>query len=275
MRLIQFLCGSIPTGAISSLIVYNDVLVEECLKSLHEKPPYKVSGPKVSIIIPAYREEMYISNLLKSIENQTYDNIEVVVACYSSPKTEDIVREFGFKVLSIDRQGIAYACNKAVDASTGKIIIRTDADCIFKHNTVEVLVNELENSDVVCTHCLNVLYDCLTIDKIVFLLSHLSKGIFTPWLTSGRAICTYKFVHYSIGGYNEELITQEDWDYGTRIWRKFNGKVRFTTKTCVATSGRRFKVLGWSLPKYTRKREEFPAVRNSHVIELQGLCFNK
>src|SRR5687768_854486 len=59
-------------------------------------------GPKISVIIPTKNEEESLPLLLKSIESQTYSNIEVIVGdCMSSDTTEQIARKFGAKVVKI------------------------------------------------------------------------------------------------------------------------------------------------------------------------------
>jgi len=52
----------------------------QVLKALAEEPLYRVSGPLVSVIIPALEEQDYLPKLLMSIQNQTYEPIEVIVA---------------------------------------------------------------------------------------------------------------------------------------------------------------------------------------------------
>jgi len=97
--------------------------------------------PTVTIIIPARNEEKYLKNLLIDISNQSYPSeaLEVIIVDdYSTDRTAAIANEFvathpKWKRISLEKpQGKAYkkaAIQQAIQASSGEIILTTDADC--------------------------------------------------------------------------------------------------------------------------------------------------
>ena len=51
--------------------------------------------PLVSICIPTYNSEKYIEQMLTTISNQTYKNIEVIISDnFSTDKTFDILQSY-------------------------------------------------------------------------------------------------------------------------------------------------------------------------------------
>jgi len=85
----------------------------------------------VSVIIPAYKSEQYISKALDSVFRQTYSKWEVIVAedAYAD-RTEYIVKEFSVllqesqvRYLKYDiNRGLGATCNTAIKNSKGEYI---------------------------------------------------------------------------------------------------------------------------------------------------------
>ncbi|AFH93111.1 glycosyltransferase [Providencia stuartii MRSN 2154] len=105
---------------------------------------------KVSIITATYNSSNTIIDTLKSLENQSYPNIEyIVVDGASKDNTLEIVKKYSTKIskiISEPDKGIYDALNKGIDASTGDIIGFLHSDDIFAYsNAIEDLVNTLIN----------------------------------------------------------------------------------------------------------------------------------
>ncbi|BAZ68339.1 MAG: glycosyltransferase family 2 protein [Pelatocladus maniniholoensis HA4357-MV3] len=94
-------------------------------------------SPLVSVIIPAYNAEAFISQTLNSVLSQTYKNIEVLVADDGSQdRTPEIVKSIAQKdqrvtLLQQSNQGVAAARNLAIENSRGEYIAPIDADDIW------------------------------------------------------------------------------------------------------------------------------------------------
>jgi cellulose synthase/poly-beta-1,6-N-acetylglucosamine synthase-like glycosyltransferase/peptidoglycan/xylan/chitin deacetylase (PgdA/CDA1 family)/spore germination protein YaaH len=103
--------------------------------------------PLVSVIVPAYNEDLVISKTIKSLLASDYDNYEIVVVDDGSQdNTSKIVRdEFGankrVKLLTIENAGKAAALNIGLKHSHGEIIVALDADTLFASHTIGALAH--------------------------------------------------------------------------------------------------------------------------------------
>jgi glycosyltransferase involved in cell wall biosynthesis len=111
---------------------------------------------KVSMIIACYNKAQYIGNTLRSIINQVWNNIEVIlINDGSTDETLKIIKEWepyllekGFKVIIInqDNQGVAAAIKKGLLYSSGEYICFPDADDELDREYVSVPIKLLENN---------------------------------------------------------------------------------------------------------------------------------
>lgn len=99
--------------------------------------------PSLSIIVPAHNEESIISVKLRNLLAADYPRelVEILIGSDgSSDKTEDLVRQFvndGVGLLSFPQQhGKSAIQNALVTASSGEILIFTDADCLFSQTAL-------------------------------------------------------------------------------------------------------------------------------------------
>lgn len=105
----------------------------------------------VSIYINAYNEEKFISDTIKSVLNQTYKNLEIIVVddC-STDKTLEIVRSFDdprIKIYKNDiNMNIPYSCNKGISFAEGDYIAHIDADDIWYPDKLEKQISFLESN---------------------------------------------------------------------------------------------------------------------------------
>ena len=93
-----------------------------------------VNYPLVSIVIPAYNMERFISDAIVSCLNQTYENREIIVIDDGSRDgTKRIVKEFGQAVFYHyqPNTGVSAARNHGIRCAKGKFISFLDADDIW------------------------------------------------------------------------------------------------------------------------------------------------
>lgn len=119
-------------------------------------------SPLLSVIIPVYGVEKYISQCLESVINQTYKNIEVIVI---NDGTKDnsaaIAKEYAkrdcrVKVYDFENGGLSVARNRGLDLANGELIAFLDSDDWIAHDMYEILVNRLiaSNADMIkCGFC--------------------------------------------------------------------------------------------------------------------------
>lgn len=106
---------------------------------------------KVSIIIPVYNSEKYISRCLDSIINQSYKNIEVlVINDGSSDNSLKILKEYekkynNIKVIDKENEGVAITRNKGIKLATGDYIMFIDNDDFIDSDYLESYINSVSN----------------------------------------------------------------------------------------------------------------------------------
>ena len=99
------------------------------------------SQPKISIIIPFYNSELYLSECIESVLNQTLNDIEII--CIDDGSTDQslhILNEYSKKdlriiVVSQSNKGAGIARNKGLDIAKGEFIMFLDSDDWYPNNT--------------------------------------------------------------------------------------------------------------------------------------------
>lgn len=108
--------------------------------------------PLVSIIIPIYNAEKYLSECIKTVLDQTYTNIEVLlIDDGSTDNSFEICKEFerGDKRVHVIHQknaGVSSARNTGIENAQGRYIAFVDSDDIVYHRYIQTLVNDLGHS---------------------------------------------------------------------------------------------------------------------------------
>lgn len=115
---------------------------------------------KVSIIVPIYNVEKYLEKCIKSILNQTYKNIEVLLVddC-ATDDSGNIAKEFeknDNRCRYIKREnngGLAAARNTGIEAATGEYLAFVDSDDWISENFVLHLLNKAKEKKSDITIC--------------------------------------------------------------------------------------------------------------------------
>ncbi|MDG6871705.1 glycosyltransferase [Glaesserella parasuis] len=100
--------------------------------------------PLVSVIIPCYNAEKFVEKSVRSIMEQTYKNLEIIVIndC-SNDSTKKILLELqkeDCRIVYIENEfnlKLPKTLNKGISISNGEYIARMDADDISFHNRIE------------------------------------------------------------------------------------------------------------------------------------------
>ena len=126
---------------------------------------------KVSIIVPVYNVEKYLSKCLESLINQTLKDIEVI--CVNDGSTDDslsILKEYAnkdsrIKIIDKQNEGVSVARNTGIEVATGEYLMFVDSDDYLVENACEKALNSIEhnNSDI----CIFGHYDLVDGNKII------------------------------------------------------------------------------------------------------------
>ena len=104
----------------------------------------------ISVIVPIYNVEDYISKCIESIINQTYKNLEIIlVNDGSKDKSFDISLEYEkkderIKLFTKENGGLSDARNYGLDRATGKYLAFIDSDDFVDLLMFETMINEIE-----------------------------------------------------------------------------------------------------------------------------------
>ncbi len=106
----------------------------------------------VSIIIPIYNIENYISKCLKSVLNQTYKDIEIIlVNDGSTDKSVEIIEKLKnekCKIYNKENGGLSSARNYGLNQAKGNYIFFLDGDDYLEKDAIENLVFFIKKYDV-------------------------------------------------------------------------------------------------------------------------------
>ncbi len=109
------------------------------------------SKPTVSVIIPVYRGEAYLSRLLASIRRQSLKCDELwLVVTDSTPEVETLARSAGALHLPVERADFDHAGTRSEAAAraTGEVLVFLTQDVLPAHDTtLETLVDSLLTDD--------------------------------------------------------------------------------------------------------------------------------
>lgn len=200
---------------------------------------------EVSVIVPCYNEESTIKLLLEAIIHQNFPikHIEVIVAdAISTDKTREKISEFSIKnpqlsiqILDNFKRTIPAAVNLAAIAAVGKYLVRLDAHSVPDGNYIKNCISLLEQKiaqNVGGVWEINPGNDSCIAKAIARAAAHPLGAGDAGYRISSKAgfVDTVPFGAFSkedfvkIGGFNEKLLSNEDYEFNTRL-RLNGGKV--------------------------------------------------
>lgn len=115
--------------------------------------------PLISVIVPVYKVEDYLQTCVQSLQNQTYDNLEILLIDDGSPDNcpamcdSYAARDSRIKVIHKPNGGLADARNAGLDHATGELIAFVDSDDWIAPETYAQMVQMLATDpalDIVC-----------------------------------------------------------------------------------------------------------------------------
>ena len=118
-----------------------------------------MSNIKVSVVIPVYNVENYLSECLDSVINQTLKDIEII--CVNDGSTDNslaILKEYAqkderIKIITQQNQGGAIARNNGLKKIIGEYVIFLDSDDVFDLTMLEKMYNRAVETSADVTVC--------------------------------------------------------------------------------------------------------------------------
>lgn len=123
---------------------------------------------KVSVIVPAFNAEKYLDRSIKSIINQTYDDLEIIIIDDASKDdTKKIIQKYASQdkrirpIYSEINRGVSKSRNMGLQTFTGDYVFFMDADDYIVKNAIERMmeVSDKYNADIVDSYHLMIYYN--------------------------------------------------------------------------------------------------------------------
>ena len=107
---------------------------------------------KLSVVVPVYNVEAYISEMIESLQKQSLSDLEIILVDDGSPDNSGKIcdqyaaNDARIRVIHKANAGVGAARNDGLDAATGEWIIFCDSDDWVELNAFEKLVEEGEKN---------------------------------------------------------------------------------------------------------------------------------
>lgn len=112
-------------------------------------------NPLISIIIPVYNVEKYLSRCLDSVVAQTYTNWECLLIDDGSDDSsglicdEYVLRDSRFRVFHKENGGVSHARNTGIEKMKGEYVCFSDSDDTFEKDSLQIYMSTFEkNTDI-------------------------------------------------------------------------------------------------------------------------------
>ncbi|MEK7561023.1 MAG: glycosyltransferase [Patescibacteria group bacterium] len=195
-------------------------------------------NPSVSVLIPAWNEEVGIEATLTSVLDTNYPGLEIVVINDgSTDRTHDVVTHFietyrskkqrpgaTIKYKSVPNGGKARALNIALSMAQGDIIMTIDSDSVMDRNAIKNMVKHFSDPRVTSVAG-NVIIGNRArpiglIQQFEYLYGFYFKRadsmLNALYIVGGAAAAYRREIVIHVGGFDESIIT-EDIELSTRL----------------------------------------------------------
>lgn len=125
----------------------------------------------VSVVVPVYNVENYVEECIKSIQEQTYEKLEIILVDDGSlDKSGEICEKLSrqderIKVIHKENGGLSDARNVGVRGAKGNYVVFVDSDDLIHPQMIQILYEEMlrTNADItICSH--KKIYDTRDLD---------------------------------------------------------------------------------------------------------------
>ena len=188
-------------------------------------------APKVSVLIPAWNEEVGIAAAMISVVQANYPDLEVIVIDDGSTdgtfeQIEQVAarfrssRQFGHREIRFRRVrngGKARALNTALKLATGEIVVTIDADSLVERHAIGNLVKHFADPKVASVAGNVAIGNRNTCIGLVQQLEYLfgfyfkrAEGMLNAvYIVGGAAAAYRRSILVEVGGFDETIITED------------------------------------------------------------------
>ncbi|KFF07412.1 glycosyltransferase family 2 protein [Flavobacterium reichenbachii] len=226
----------------------------------------------VSIIIPAYNTEKFIRATLVSVQNQTYNNWEMILADdASTDQTVSIIEEFAqkdsrIKLFKLEKNsGNGVARNTALEKASGKYIAYLDADDVWFPEKLEKQIQFLKTNNLRFTFSF---YDCIDEEG-----NELKKRVEAPLKLTYKQLFFCNYVGNLTAIYDADFFgkialpdsqKRQDW----RLWLTILKQIRETKPVPEPLAFYRIRKDSISSSKFKLIKHNFGVYREFHKFNF-------
>lgn len=163
----------------------------------------------ISVILPIYNMEVYLSRCLDSIINNTYEQLEIICvndgSCDKSAEIVQFYQKNDSRIKLIDKTngGVSSARNEGLSVAIGEYVAFIDPDDWIDERYFEILLNAIVNSNAdiaICEHKKCREYEAL----------HTTKNITVSDIDMKKYLSTYNFKSYVWGRLYKHCLIEKD-----------------------------------------------------------------
>jgi glycosyltransferase involved in cell wall biosynthesis len=183
--------------------------------------------PTISVVVPAYNCEQTILETIRSIQQQTFSDFElIVINDGSTDRTVELlstVQDPRLKIFSYENGGLPVARNRGIERSTGKFITFIDGDDLWTPDKLELQLAALQqHPEAGVAYSWTLVMDekgesfhpgtSVSFDGNVY-----PQLLLYNFIASGSNVMLRREVIEAVGEFDPTLKSCEDWDYWLRV----------------------------------------------------------
>ena len=186
-----------------------------------------MSEPRLSVVMCAHNEELYIRQAIDGILSQTYSNFElIIIDDASNDETPNIINSFDDPRIKLlinnENMGPYRSANKGIDIAQGEFIARHDADDVSMPDRFERQIKILSDQPTIGLVSSDFQYidkSGAFIESVTLPADHdsLNSRLAKGNIFSQGALMFRKEIFNQLGGYREDFPVSQDYD----MWLRF------------------------------------------------------
>lgn len=194
---------------------------------------------KISIITATYNSGCNIANCIKSVYEQSYDDIEhIIVDGASSDDTLAIINATPNRVAKIITEpdkGIYDAFNKGLSCATGEIISFLNSDDVFAHrDAVKNIIDILKSGEVQGVYGDLVYFDETNeVVRVWKSSEYTHQKIRTGWMPPHPTLVLRRSVYEQFGAFDPCFRISGDYDFVLRILNNQTTRLHYLPQVLV------------------------------------------
>lgn len=220
--------------------------------------------PIVSIVIPVYNTGLTLDETIRSVQKQTYKNIEVIIVNDGSTDEFTIKSlnkyKDSFAIINQENKGLPAARNAGIKASNGEYVVCLDSDDCIDKNYIKKLVNKLISDGDDSVAIVSPYIQAFGVSSEQWYVPEFDKEKIKYSNVVAVASMFKKAAWKSVGGYDESFRKGfEDWEFWLSL----------------VENGYKWRVVKEPIFYYRRKKSSMITDSNKSRNEINANIYNK